>query len=257
MIDKYKILVVDDELPVCKSIASALEGENYLIDTAYSGEEALQKNEKMDYDVVIADLMMLGMSGIELLKIIREKNPEAAVIMVTGYPSVKTAVEAIKLGAFDYVAKPFTPNEIRTLVSRALSWRYMNKEEKADIKSQILIPEGLFIIPGNSWAKIEEDGNVRIGAHHLFIQQIKSIETIDLPQVNEMRFQGEACCRIIDKDNHIHRLWAPVSGKIIEVNNKLMDNFMKLIKQPYSDGWLALVTPTRLQDDLKNLTPIR
>jgi DNA-binding response OmpR family regulator len=73
MIDKYKILVVDDELPVCKSIAAALESDNYVIDTAYSGEEALQKNEETNYDVVIADLMMLGISGLVLLKILKEK----------------------------------------------------------------------------------------------------------------------------------------------------------------------------------------
>ncbi len=220
------------------------------------GEEAIKKNEETDYDVVIADLMMFGISGIELLRILKEKKPDLAVIMVTGYPSIRTAVESIKLGAFDYVAKPFTPNEIRTLVSRALSYRYMFSETKDEVEAKIILPKGLYIIPGNSWAKIEEDGNVRIGAHHLLIQQVKSISSIEFPEINEMRYQGEACCRIIDIDNHIHRLWTPISGKVIETNNKIVNNYIKVIKQPYTEGWLALLTPTRLQDDIKNLTPV-
>jgi len=255
MIDKYKILVVDDELPVCKSIAAALESDNYVIDTAYSGEEALQKNEETNYDVVIADLMMLGISGLELLKILKEKKPDIAVIMVTGYPSIRTAVESIKLGAFDYVAKPFTPNEIRTLVSRALSWKYMSEEVK-ETESKIIIPSGIYTIPGNSWARVEDDGNVRVGAHHALVQQIKLITNIELPQINEMRYQGEACCRIFDSKNHMHRLWTPISGKVIDVNDKILKNLYIIVRQPYTDGWLALITPTRLQDDLKNLTPL-
>jgi len=114
--EKFKILVVDDELPVCKSIASALTGDEYTVDTALSGEEALEFQEKKHYDAIIADLMMPGISGLELLKKVKMNRPDTLMIMITGYPSIRTAVEAIKLGAFDYLPKPFTPNDLRSIV---------------------------------------------------------------------------------------------------------------------------------------------
>ena len=115
---KAKILVVDDEIPVCKSISSVLENERYTVDTALSGEEALKKDKESEYDVIITDLMMPGISGMELLKIVKNKRTDCKVIMVTGYPSLKTAVQSTKLGAFDYIPKPFTPNELRIIMRK-------------------------------------------------------------------------------------------------------------------------------------------
>jgi len=118
---KKKILIVDDELSVCKSIRQALLSQDYDVDMALSGEEALQKEEQGNYDVIIADLMMPGLSGLDLLKSLKAKNTLAKVIMVTGYPTMKTTVQAIQIGAFDYLPKPFLPAELRTLVARALA----------------------------------------------------------------------------------------------------------------------------------------
>jgi DNA-binding NtrC family response regulator len=118
---KKKILIVDDELSVCKSIRQALLSQDYDVDMALSGEEALQKEEQRNYDVIIADLMMPGISGLDLLKSLKAKNTLAKVIMVTGYPTMKTTVQAIQIGAFDYLPKPFLPAELRTLVARALA----------------------------------------------------------------------------------------------------------------------------------------
>jgi DNA-binding NtrC family response regulator len=118
---KKKILIVDDELTVCKSIRQALLSQNYDVEMALSGEEALQKEEQGNYDVIIADLMMPGLSGLDLLKSLKAKNTRAKVIMVTGYPTMKTTVQAIQIGAFDYLPKPFLPAELRTLVARALA----------------------------------------------------------------------------------------------------------------------------------------
>ena len=120
---KGKILVVDDELPVCKSIARALESEDYQVDMVQSGEEALERQKENQYDVLLVDLMMPGMTGMEVLEAARARQPKLIVIMITGYPTMKTADQAVKLGAFDYLPKPFTPRELRALVSRGLSGR--------------------------------------------------------------------------------------------------------------------------------------
>ncbi|RKZ31165.1 hypothetical protein DRQ36_03045 [bacterium] len=248
-----RVLIVDDELPVCKSISSALEGEECCVDIALSGEEALQKDEEKGYDVIITDLMMPGISGMDLLKTMRKRCPETIVIIVTGYPSIKTAVQSTKLGAFDYLPKPFTPAELRSLVSRALAKRRVDIEEKKEKPAETPIPKGTYCIPENSWVKEENDGNARVGIHHAFFKTIGDIRSIEFPEVGEMRYQGEAYLRISDANKRTHRLWTPVTGKIISVNEDVKADYSKLAEDPYGEGWLILMEPTHLQDDLKNL----
>lgn len=247
MESNYKILVVDDEVPVCKSIVTALESKGYLVDMAFNGAEALKKDEKQQYDVIVADLMMPGMSGMDLLQKIKEKRPEVQVILVTGYPAIKTAVEAIKLGAFDYIPKPFTPSDLRSAVTRALSKKSMPAKEN------IIIPKGFYCISSNSWAFVEEDGNVRVGVHHAFLDTIKQIVSFEFPDRDTKRYQGEAIVRIIDSTQHIHRVWAPVSGIVSEVNTQLAKDFSLVVEDPYQKGWLVKLNPLNLQDELKNL----
>jgi CheY-like chemotaxis protein/glycine cleavage system H lipoate-binding protein len=253
--EKFKILVVDDELPVCKSIASALTSEEYLIDTALSGEEALELQDKKHYDAIIIDLMMPGISGMELLKKVRSNRPDTMMIMITGYPSIRTAVESIKIGAFDYLPKPFTPNEIRSIVARALTRKRVTekKAEESRFLEDLPVPEGLYTIPENSWLKIEDDGSILVGVHHMLLVAVAKIATIEFPKVNETRYQGETCVRITESNERIHKIWTPVTGKVTAINNKVEDDYSILYKDPYVKGWLVQMTPTNLDNDLKNL----
>jgi DNA-binding NtrC family response regulator len=118
---KRRILVVDDEITVGKSISQALASDDYEIDTALSGAEALQKEGQKKYDVIIADLMMPGLSGLDLLASLRRLGSAARVIVVTGYPTMKTTVQSMQSGAFEYLPKPFLPAELRSAVARALA----------------------------------------------------------------------------------------------------------------------------------------
>ena len=120
---KVRILVVDDELPVCKSISYALDREKYDVDRALSGEESLQCLRSQDYAVMIVDLMMPGLSGMDVLAAAKRTDPEIPVIIITAYPSAQTAVQSVKEGAFDYLPKPFTPKELQAVVARALKGR--------------------------------------------------------------------------------------------------------------------------------------
>ncbi len=116
-------MVVDDELPVCKSISYALEQGDYDVDRALSGEEALQRLRSHSYEVMFVDLMMPGLSGMDVLTAARKTNPEILIIMMTAYPSTRTAVQSVKEGAFDYLPKPFTPQELQAALARALKGR--------------------------------------------------------------------------------------------------------------------------------------
>ena len=118
--DKHRILVVDDEPTVCKSIRQALVREDCEVDMALSGEEALSKDAERPYDVMIVDLMMPGISGVDLLKQLKARNPKARIIMVTGYPTMKNTLQSMLLGAMDFLPKPFLPATLRSLVAAAL-----------------------------------------------------------------------------------------------------------------------------------------
>jgi len=117
---KHRILVMDDELTVCKSIRQVLIREDCEVDMAQSGEEALRKEAEQPYDVMIVDLMMPGLSGMDLLKMLKARNPKARIIMVTGYPTMRNTLQAMQLGAVDFLPKPFLPTTLRNLVAAAL-----------------------------------------------------------------------------------------------------------------------------------------
>jgi DNA-binding response OmpR family regulator len=114
------ILVIDDEVAVNNNIRKILARKGYDVEQAVTRDEALKKIETKPYHLVLLDLKIPGVKGLELLKAVRDNNPDANVIIITGYASIETAVEAARIGAIDYLAKPFTPDEIRAATDRAL-----------------------------------------------------------------------------------------------------------------------------------------
>jgi DNA-binding NtrC family response regulator len=107
-----RILIVDDEEIVRRSFASALAGAHCKAEAANDGPEALRAMERARFDVVLLDLRMPGPDGMTVLKAMKERWPESEVVIVTGYPSVETAKEAVRLGACDYLAKPLDPDAL-------------------------------------------------------------------------------------------------------------------------------------------------
>ncbi len=118
-----KILVIDDEDIVRTSCSRTLVPEGYDVSLAKNGVEGLKMAGEDRFDLVLTDLKMPDMDGIEVLRILKGKWPETQVIIVTGYQTVDSAVKAIKLGAYDYIEKPFTPDALISAVLGALSGR--------------------------------------------------------------------------------------------------------------------------------------
>ena len=121
------ILVVDDEVNVIESFRQLLE-DDYRVSTATSGEEALEKVEKENLDLILLDIKMPGMDGIEVLRRIGELKENVDVIMVTAVNTMKTAIEAMKLGAYDYITKPFDVDEVIVSINKALEKRRLTRE---------------------------------------------------------------------------------------------------------------------------------
>jgi len=123
-------LIVDDEESVRTVLKEYLANIGYVVVTADSGEDALQKFIPGKFDSVISDLMMPKMDGMELLKQIRQKDTNVVFLMITGYPSIESAIEAIKAGAYDYVTKPFKFEDVKIKLERGLYARNLEKSLK-------------------------------------------------------------------------------------------------------------------------------
>jgi len=130
------ILLVDDSPRICEHLAEILEPEGYRIDRATGGEEALRRLASRSFDLIITDLRMPGVDGMDLLRHLRANSPDTLAIVSTGYGSVKSAVEATKLGAFDFLTKPVKAEEIVHTVKRALEHRSL-KQENAALKQEL------------------------------------------------------------------------------------------------------------------------
>ncbi|MBI5100471.1 MAG: sigma-54-dependent Fis family transcriptional regulator [Nitrospirae bacterium] len=117
---KGKILVIDDEDIVRTSCSRTLSPEGYEVKLVKSGFDGFKLLEEEQFDIVLTDLKMPEIDGIEILRRIKEKWPEVEVIIITGYQTVDTAVKSIKLGAFDYLEKPFTPDGLISSVTKAM-----------------------------------------------------------------------------------------------------------------------------------------
>ena len=115
-----KILVVDDEHDMIWALTNVLLSENHTVVSVDSGEEALKKIEQTPLELVLLDFRLPGMDGIQVLEKIKLKKPELPVIMVTGYGGIEEAVQAIKLGATDYVSKPFDNDHLIEVINKAL-----------------------------------------------------------------------------------------------------------------------------------------
>jgi two-component system response regulator PilR (NtrC family) len=123
-----KILVVDDELSMREFLSILLEREGYSVSQAEHAEAALQQLDAHDFELIISDVNMPGLDGIRLLERIKSLSPDTAVLLITAFSTAEQAVEAMKLGAYDYIAKPFKVEEIKVLVRNALEKRSLQRE---------------------------------------------------------------------------------------------------------------------------------
>ena len=131
------ILVMEDEEIVAKGLEMVLEEEGYDVDLAYTGEGALETFSHKNFDLLIADLRLPDTNGLEVIKVVKELRPETEVVVITGYSSVSSAVDAMKIGVADYLSKPFTESEIKAAIGNALK---KNKSVAPEAKTSDVIP---------------------------------------------------------------------------------------------------------------------
>ncbi len=247
MSDVIRALVVDDEEIVGVSVKRILTRSGYEVDTVTTASEALAALDKTDYDLVITDLMMPEMNGIELMHTIRAQGREMSFLMITGYPTIRTAMQALRLGAIDYIPKPFTRQELLGPVNRALKRRESSEASLAagtsPANEEAVNPGDRFVLPEHSWAVYQQDGTLSVGVEKSFLAAAGEIKTIEAPDANEMIEQGYPTIKLLTEDGGHHGVFAPFSGRVVAVNQEMLDQPANVV----ADQWLLKVIPSNLK----------
>ena len=255
---QWDILVVDDEQVVIDAVVKICTAEGYSVDYSIDVNTALNKFEKNIYKLIVCDIMMPGLNGFDLLNELSKRKIPSSLIMTTGYSTVENAVKSLYTGAIDFIPKPFTADEIINAVLRGMKYiRIQNAAAHPDNGSGIVYvpcPSKYYRLGYSSWAAQENMGSLLIGATDLFLKSIESISAIEVFNIDDEVVQGNACAQITDKEERVHPLLAPVSGRIIEVNEEIKNNLSLVEKDPYFNGWFYRIIPSDSEYEIKNLT---
>lgn len=254
MTQDIKILVIDDEEVILLGVQKILKNDkeySYKIDTALSGEEGLKLAQSADYDIIFIDLVMPGMDGMKLLTRLVKLDTTAQIIMFTGYATMQTALKALRTGARDFIAKPFTKEELRGSVHKAMLEKQkgtvpveIDTDVNAPVHSIEPQPGQFHNSRGHILARMDDDREVTIGIEKKFLMGIGKIKSVGLVDVGKQIVQGEEFCKIIDSSNNAHILIAPLSGKVIQHNHLALKDYSILYTAPLDEGWLLRIELT-------------
>jgi CheY-like chemotaxis protein len=263
---KARILAVDDEPIVLDSFRKILVLAGYSIDTVESGPEALGLIQKTDYDFVFTDLKMPDFDGLEVTKAVKHLRPEIDVVIITGYATVDSAVNAMKFGAMDYVEKPFTEDELVAFADKLLLRRQARIEREQPPKVHLVtasspqssservfnIPAGIFISPAHVWVRIEMTGEVRAGLDDFARKTIGSIDRIVPPRAGRIIKRGETLFSI-KQGSRTMDFPSPVSGRVSALNEDLEIHPEHVEVNPYEIGWVCRIEVDNLSTDLESM----
>lgn len=263
---KARILCVDDEDVILDSFRKILVLDGYSIDTVNSGPEALSLIKSHHYDFVFTDLKMPVMDGVEVTKSVKYLRPDIDVVIITGYATVETAVDCMKLGAMDYVQKPFTEDELLEFTKKLLIKRqdriqkqlkprvhiiHLVEKEKLNV-GEFAIPGGVFISEGHCWASVSQDGSVQIGIDDFAKKLVGKIDDIELPNLGMNILIGQPLF-ILKQGKKSIQFASPLSGQVKKVNNDLADNLEALDFSPYGKNWICVIDADKLESELTQL----
>jgi len=188
------ILIMEDEEVVAKGLEMVLTEEGYDVDLAFSREEALETFAAEKYDLLVADLKLPDGDGMEVVKTVKDEKPETEVVIITGYASVNSAVDAMKIGVFDYLTKPFVEDEIKEAVEGALRKikeeadrlhnRVAEQESKLIQKQQLMAVLDRTAEDVEFWKHLMEDGSEALREYNLSNEAKAAILSGDLGWIN-------------------------------------------------------------------------
>lgn len=252
--EKGRILVLDDDPVVTLSCKRILGAEGYNIKTVARGEDALKELEKEEFDLLITDIRLPDTSGIEVLRESRVVQPNTDVVVITGYPTLEDAKESIKLGAFEYIEKPFTPEFMINVAKKVFDRRgwilrqaYINEFRDYIVPLRDKENPVIFYKEG-VWARPTRSGLWEIGYDLRYEMAAGEMLYVDYLNVQKVK-AGEPFARLLTGSGKIIDIPAPMTSEIKEINSKANDIICSLFKEHLSEGWLvwlARVVPLEL-----------
>ena len=252
MAGKPKILVVDDETVITDAARKILGAEGFAVLTAPDAETAMLLLPSESPEIAFLDLMLPGISGMELLERIQDDYPRTVVVMMTGYSTLDNAISFLKNGAFDYLPKPFEFQELLSTAQRAS--RFSALLPLAGPPPHVGEIPPRYLLGMNSWARRVEDGTVLLGITGLFGQVLERIENIELPALNEEVRQGSLLARLETVDQLRHAVWSPLGGRVAELNPAVQRDCDSARRDPLGEGWLVRIVPDNFEVELTNLS---
>lgn len=258
-----KILIIDDEQVILDAVSKIALSEGWEVDTVLSIKDGLNKLKINKYSLILSDIMMPEIDGFQLLEELYVKKIDIPVIMITGYSTVENAVKSLYKGAIDFIPKPFTIDELISSMYRGLEYRNIQKkineaeQNNTEVESIIFVPcpPKYKRLGYMSWMNLEHEGSARIGATDLFLETIKDITRVELMEIEDLIIQGNTCANFETKDNLVHNCLAPLGGRIVEKNEKIIGDPSLLEKDPFFEGWLYRIIPSDVEYELKYLIP--
>jgi glycine cleavage system H lipoate-binding protein len=195
--------------------------------------------------------MMPKMDGLQFIDGIRRSYPNILIVMITGYATMETALKTLRKGAFDYIAKPFTIEELRNVVRSAARAALMPKAEKGAGAAEKAESYRTFF--NQTYASIRDDGTLSLGVEEAFVTLIGKPVSLELANVGETISQGFPFGSITNSRMKVFNLRAPFSGVVLGVNDEAIGNISLIENDPCGKGWLLHVKPGDFETEIENL----
>ncbi len=254
------ILVVDDEPTVTQAVAKVCGAEGMTVTAVDQAPKALQCLAESQFRLVLCDIMMHQMDGFQFLEELARKGIQTPVVMMTGYSTVENAVKSLSLNAIDYISKPFTADELLTVIRRCLRCgKLMDEAESAGLPrnnsmNYVPCPANYYQLGYVSWVLMEDEGTARIGISDLFLKAVEGIREFELSAIGDDLEQGMTCAIASSMDGSKHNIMCPMSGRILEVNADAQSAPSLVEKDPYFKGWLYRILPSNPESNLQWLS---
>jgi CheY-like chemotaxis protein/glycine cleavage system H lipoate-binding protein len=254
---RHKLLVIEDEPSVSRAVVMVCDREGLSVTAVDNAAEALEVLERSRFSLILCDIMMQGMDGFRFLEELDRRGRPDPVVMMTGYSTMENAVKSLSMGAIDYIPKPFTADELLTVIRRSLrssmlrETAYAAKVECDRTMGFVPSPAGYHRLGYVSWVKLEDEGTAKIGVSDLFLKSVENIREFELYAVGERLVQGVPCAVATSVDGSSHGIMCPMGGKVLEVNEDALSDAALVEKDPFFRGWLYRILPSNPDSNLK------
>ncbi|HDL19714.1 MAG TPA: response regulator [Nitrospirae bacterium] len=242
--EKGRILVLDDDPVITLSCKRILGAEGCSISTVEKGEDALNKLSKEDFDLLISDVRLPDINGMEVLKEARVIKPKTDVVIITGYPTLEDARESTKLGAAEYIEKPFTPDFMLNVAKKVFDTRgWILRQAFIDEFRDYVTPlrdreNPVIFYKEGTWARPTKEGLWEVGCDLRYWLLSGNLMYVEFIKNLDRLVAGQPFAKIYSSSGQGSELISPMNAELREINTKANDVMAALLKDHLSEGWL-------------------